>query len=156
MPASTPFRVEAIEPDQLDRIRARGEDDFGNPVVRLVDHEAGAPLRCCLRDSVDGEDIALIAHQPSKIGGPYAEVGPVFIHADGCAGYAAAGYPEGFRHRRQLLRAYDADGWQVDNTVVEGRAAEAGIEQLLARPDVAFVHSRNLMAGCFMFRIVRA
>ncbi len=155
MPASTLYRIDALDPGQLDRIRTGGEDDFGNRVVRLAGHEAGAPLRCCLRDSRDGEDITLIAHQPSTVGGPYAEVGPVFIHADRCEGYAATGYPDGFRHRSQLLRGYDADGRQVDNTVTEGPAAEAAIEQLLARPEIAFVHSRNLMAGCYMFRITR-
>jgi len=46
-----------ILPADLDRIRCNGHDDFGNPlVVRSVG--AGAPLRCCLTLSHDGDQVA--------------------------------------------------------------------------------------------------
>jgi len=63
----------------LDRIRCNGHDDFGHPSTTLT-AKAGQPLRCCLTLSTDGDQIALIAYRPSPLGGPYAEVGPVFIH----------------------------------------------------------------------------
>ena len=76
------------------------------------------------------------------------------MHAGACAGYADDDrYPEGFRGRNQLLRAYDARGRQVENVVVDGAAAERAITGLLARPDVAFLHSRNVLAGCYMFTV---
>lgn len=153
---TTAFRVSALPPDDLARIRSQRTDDLGNEWVVTVQDEDGAPLRCCLRDATVGERIALIAWRPSDVGGAYAEVGPVFIHADPCAGYAADdAYPAGFRHRSQLFRAYDARGRQVDNQIVEGRDAEFAIAGLFASPDVAFVHSRNMLAGCYMFSITR-
>ena len=101
--------------------------------------------------------MALIAWQPAALGGPYAEVGPVFVHAAECGGYVDTGrYPEGFRHRRQLLRAYDDRGRQVDNVLVDGVGADPVIESLLARPEVAYLHSRNPMAGCYMFAVTPA
>lgn len=149
------FRVAALPTSDLDRIRARQVDDFGNSLVVNPD-EAGAPLRCCLREAAVGERVTLIAYQPAAVGGPYAEVGPVFIHADPCGGYGDGGaYPAGFRRRRQLFRAYDADGRQVDNQIVDGRYAEAAIADLFARSDVAYLHSRNVLAGCYMFTIAR-
>ena len=155
-PMST-FRVTAIPSEYLSRIRARGRDDFGNPLVAGVNQEVGGPpLRCCLREAEEGERIALIAYQPSTIGGPYAEVGPVFVHADACPGWTGTEYPESYHHRVQLLRAYDQAGNQVDNIVVEPGQAEAGITDLLARPEIAFLHSRNLLAGCWMFTVTRA
>ena len=151
---STGFRVAAIAADELERIRARGVDDYGNTVEPFTATDGGAPLRCCLRDAEAGERIALIAYRPASIGGPYAEVGPVFVHAEACAGYADVDrYPEGFRGRNQLLRAYDAQGRQVENVVVDSAAAERAITGLLARPDVAFLHSRNVLAGCYMFSV---
>jgi hypothetical protein len=151
---SAGFRVAAIPADELERIRERGVDDFGNPVEPFEVTTGGAPLRCCLRDAEAGERIALIAYRPADVGGPYAEVGPVFVHAGACAGYADDDrYPEGFRGRNQLLRAYDARGRQVENVVVDGAAAERAITGLLARPDVAFLHSRNVLAGCYMFTV---
>ena len=151
----TSFAVTALPADELERIRERRVDDFGNAFVPTVVTEAGGtPLRCCLRDAEPGERVALIAWQPASVGGPYAEVGPVFVHAEACAGYVDTGrYPEGFRHRTQLLRAYDARGRQVDNLLVDGAEADPVLSELIARPGVAFVHSRNPMAGCYMFAV---
>jgi len=97
----------------------------------------------------------LIAYQPSRIGGPYAEVGPVFVHAEPCPGWTGDGYPPGNVHRCQLLRAYDDVGNQVDKVVAEPGRSDDEIRRLLARPEVAFLHSRNVLAGCFMFAITR-
>ena len=154
----TSSRVTALPPEDLDRIRSRGVDDFGNELVVMTEQdEGGRPLRCCLREARVGERFVLLACQPAKTGGAYAEVGPVFIHADPCAGYPTDNvYPEGFRHRNQLFRAYDRDGWQVDNRLVEGHDAESAIGDLFDRPEVSYVHSRNALPGCYMFTISRA
>ena len=154
---TTSFRISALPSDQLDRIRSRGKDDFGNELVVLTEQgDGGTPLRCCLRDAYRGERFLLIAWRPAEIGGPYAEVGPVFVHAEACGGYSESrSYPAGFRHRRQLFRAYDANGWQIDNRVVEGAEAESAVGNFFARDEVSYVHSRNLMAGCYMFAIHR-
>ena len=151
---STGFRVAALPAGELERIRARGVDDFGNALEPETVTAGGAPLRCCLRDAEPGERIVLIAYRPATIAGPYAEVGPVFVHAQACGGYADEDrYPEGFRARNQLLRAYDERGRQVENVVVDGPAADRAITDLLGRPDVAYLHSRNVLAGCYMFAV---
>ena len=148
------FRVAALPADELERIRARGVDDFGNALEPITVTEPGTPLRCCLRDAEPGERVALIAYRPAAVGGPYAEVGPVFVHAEACAGYPdAARYPESFRARNQLLRAYDERGRQVENVIIDGPVAERAITDLLGRPGVAYLHSRNVLAGCYMFAV---
>jgi hypothetical protein len=139
----------------LDRLRRQGHDDFGNPFVVRIDEEGGSPLRCCLREIQPGERIALIAYQPSHIGGPYAEVGPVFVHAERCDGWSGDGCPEGLRHRQLLLRAYDSEGNQVDNVIAEPGEHEAAIANLFSRSKIAFIHARNVMPGCFNFAIHR-
>jgi hypothetical protein len=151
---STAFRVAALPAADLQRIREGGIDDFGNALEPETVTGGGTPLRCCLRDAEPGERVVLLAYRPAAVAGPYAEVGPVFVHAEACAGYADEDrYPEGFRSRNQLLRAYDARGRQVENVVVDGAAAERGIAGLLARPEVAYLHSRNVLAGCYMFTV---
>lgn len=154
---ATNFYVSALPTRDLDRIRARGLDDFNNAVtVKINQEEGGTPLRCCLQEAAVGERVALIAYQPAVVGGPYAEVGPVFVHADSCGGYDHSdAYPLGFRHRRQLFRAYDAEGRQVDNQIVAGKDAETAITEFFTRPDVEYLHSRNPLAGCYMFTIAR-
>ena len=119
-----------------------------------VDSEGGAPLRCCLRDSRPGERIVLASVTPPGPRGAYAEAGPVFLHADPCGGPARPGYPEEFRRRTQVFRAYSADGRIVGGRVVRPEDdQEAVAEELLAEDAVAYVHSRNVVYGCYMFAI---
>ena len=155
---TTSFRIRALDPAYLDAIRTKGSDDFGNAVTTVANEDAGGtPLRCCLREAGLGEKVALIAHQPAQIGGPYMELGPVWIHADHCEGYRTPdAYPEGFRHRQLLFRAYDAQGRQVGNQIAEGAVAEAIIDELFSMPEVASLHARNVLAGCYMFSVERA
>lgn len=154
--APATFQIDPIPTETLRRIRERGIDDLGNPVMSEVTTEDGFPLRCCLRDSVAGERVAAIGYNPFQWSGPYAETGPVFIHADECPGYHDRHrYPAGFRHRQQIFRAYGPDRRIVDAVIVAGADAEPALAELLARPDVEFVHSRNVAYGCYMFTVRR-
>lgn len=140
----------------LERIRATGRDAFGNaatPQARV----AGLPLRCCLRLSRDGERVLLVAHRPSEHGGPYAEVGPVFVHAEACGGYRTPDtFPAEFRDRRAVLRPYDAAGLMLDGVLAEPGQSERLVGELLADPRVAQVQVRNVVAGCWNFTVRRA
>jgi hypothetical protein len=153
------FRIEAIAPDYLDRIRAAGQDDFGNPIEITIDEDGGSPLRCCLQPAAPGTRIALIAYCPSARPGPYAETGPVFIHADACPGYATPGqYPEGYRTWRPMIfRPYHDDGRMAYPALAKVRAdeAEEAIARIFADPSIEVIHARNIYAGCFMFAIHR-
>lgn len=148
------FRIDAISAPKLEAMRHNGIDDAGDPLRPFVTDGSGAPLRCCLRDADTGERIVLIAYRPDGTAGAYREIGPVFVHADACDGYEpTAGYPEGFRPRQQVFRAYDADGRIIDAVLVDGSGAEPAIDKLLANPEIATVHSRNVLYGCYMFAI---
>lgn len=148
------FQVSAIPAATLERVRTNGVDDYGNRVSFLT--EDGAPLRCCLRDATAGERVAVIAYCPFPWSGPFAEVGPIYIHPESCSGYTEnARYPTGFRRRRQIFRAYGHDRTIAHAQIVDGIEAEAAIAELFSRVDVDFVHSRNVAAGCFMFEIRR-
>jgi hypothetical protein len=155
--STTAFVVSALCEDDLARIRSVGRDDFGNVLVPVVDESGGAPLRCCLRESEPGELIVLLAYRPFPWAGPYAEVGPVFCHAQACDGYKTPDrYPEAFAHRRQLLRAYDrnhriCEGIQAK----DGGQAEQLLTWMLSLDEVDFVHSRNVEWGCYMFSASR-
>jgi hypothetical protein len=129
----------------------------GAPADAVRDDLDGAPLRCCLRDSRPGEEVALVSATPPGPRGAYAESGPVFVHARACAGPEGGGYPADWRRRRRVFRAYDRDGAIVGGEVVEpGDGQEEAAARLLAAPGVAFLHSRNVVHGCYMLRIDRA
>lgn len=140
----------------LEHIRAIGRDAFGNAATPQT-REAGLPLRCCLRLSRDSERVLLVAHRPSALGGPYAEVGPVFVHAEACGGYRTPDtFPAEFRDRRAVLRAYDAEGLMLDGVLAEPGQSELLVRELLTDPRVAQVQVRNVVAGCWNFTVRRA
>lgn len=82
------------------------------------------------------------------------------MHARSCGGPTSSAYPEDFRRRSQIFRAYDAVGTIV-GTIVGGELVEAGSDQeavaerLLSDPVVEFVHARNVVHGCYMLMIRR-
>jgi hypothetical protein len=158
--ARTAFRVTPIPAEVLERIRAAGHDDFGNPLVAVTSEEGGAPMRCCLRPAEPGDRLCLIAYRPFTRPGPYAESGPVFIHAEACAGYASTSiYPPGYRDwPTMVFRPYCHDGSIAYDAIRmgDGATAEALIASTLADPGIEFIHARNVHAGCYMFCIGRA
>lgn len=150
------FRVLPLPADVLRRVRDGEPDASGNAAVHLV-AEGGEPLRCCLRNAEPGADLLLFGYEPSIPASPYREVGAVLAHAGACPGPSSTeSYPPDWRGRPQVLRAYDRRGWIHDSTTVhDGQDPEAVIARLLADPEVAHVHSRNVAWGCYMFAITR-
>jgi hypothetical protein len=154
----TPFTVDALAPARLEAIRSRGTDDSGNAVSRGLRGEGGEPLRCCLRLAEAGEQVLLIAYRPFDRPGPYAETGPVFIHAARCAGYSPqAGYPEAFRDRMQVFRSYDAEGVITGGRLCSPQErAEDVIAEIFEDESVERIHTRNVVFCCYMLQIRRA
>lgn len=140
--------------------RAGAPDANGQVPERRVSDGDGVPCRHCLGNVEAGEDYLILAYRPFPGPQPYAELGPVFIHAEACPAYdPARGLParesEG---SGRILRGYGADdrivygtGIVVGNGEIEDRAAA-----ILGRPDVAYVHMRSAANNCFTLRIDRA
>lgn len=134
---------------------ARGSliDRFGHR-LRVVKEQA--PCRLCLRISSAPEDLILLSYQPLPDNGPYAEVGPIFIHAFPCRPYQSLEeFPKDFKTRQLVVRAYGTDGQIVDAVVAEPGEAQKAAETFLSSPAIAEVHVRNTSYTCFDFKIVR-
>jgi uncharacterized protein DUF1203 len=153
---STAFRIHALAPELLERVRATGLDASGNPVARVT-AQGTEPLRCCLRNARPGEALILFGHEPPIGASPYREVGAVFACAEPCPGFAdPSSYPAAWHGKPQVVRSYDQRGWIHEALVHDGQDPEAAIARLLADPEAVQVHSRNVAYGCFMFRVTRA
>jgi uncharacterized protein DUF1203 len=153
---TTTFQIHAISSEVLQAVRARGVDAGGNPLEHVV-ADGGEPLRCCLRDAGNGEALILFGYEPPLPASPYREVGPVYTHAHACAGPKTnVDYPADWYGRPQVLRAYDGRGWIHEARVHDGSDPAAEISDMLADPDVAQIHSRNVAHGCYMFTITRS
>jgi hypothetical protein len=150
------LRAVAMPASEAERIRARMADDYGNVLVAEAPEDPG-PCRVCLTYSRPGERLILFSYRPFVEPAPYQEVGPVFIHADGCERYAGdSPIPPDFETRPLILRPYTAHNAIADSQVVApaGRAAEIALE-MLGQPGVAYVHVRSVSRGCYLFRIER-
>ncbi|MFE3461541.1 DUF1203 domain-containing protein [Nocardiopsis aegyptia] len=153
-----------IPPRVLERLRER--DDAGHVREGFTDGEGGAPLRCCLRRSRAGERVVLVSYAPLRgwalergaDPGPYDEVGPVFVHERPCAGPEGTGYPPEMHGPLRALRAYGADGRILGGRVVELPEERAGevdavLAEVFADPEVALVHVRAVVFGCFLAEV---
>lgn len=167
-PLGTGFEVRAIAPDVVRELL--NADDAGRPPVLLTDETGGPPLRCCLRPIRPGERVALVSYAPLRRWaretgarpGPYDEVGPVFIHAQPCAGPSGTGFPGSLARSPRVLRGYGAAGHILGGRLVPGDpdgspvAVELVLAQMLTDPAVAVVHGRAVEFGCFIFEARRA
>ncbi|MDQ4038222.1 MAG: DUF1203 domain-containing protein [Actinomycetota bacterium] len=153
-------RIVGLEPKRLDEFWNTKLDHAGNAAEPFLDDAGGWPLRCCLRDSAPGDELAIVAWSPFPWRGPYAETGPVVVHARPCD--LSEGFdevPAQFRGRRQILRPYGTDqriAYDQVRLIEADEDLEAAIAELLAVEDIDFVHARNVLAGCYSFTIERA
>jgi hypothetical protein len=83
------------------------------------------------------------------------EAGPVFVHYEGCEGYAETStYPEVFLHNKAILNPFDHTGARFYEHITfldPEDDHEKALREVLEQPDVAFLHVRSGAAGCFLF-----
>jgi hypothetical protein len=150
--------VTGLDRGGLEALWRGGRDASGDAVEPFVDVDGGWPLRCCLTDSVPGERVAVVAWSPYPWRGPYAETGPVVVHAEPCAGPVGSGVPPQFLTRPQRLRPYGRDRRIAYDRIrlVDGDGSLPDVlVELLADDEVDFVQARNVAAGCYSFTVRR-
>lgn len=146
--------ISGIDLDALRTALAEGIDHGGNPIEPFTDEAGGWPLRCCLRDSAAGDEIAIIAWSPFPWRGAYAEVGPLVVHASGCPGPSDGSLPDDIDARAMVLRPYGPDkriAYHRVRHLPENASLVEALEELLEHDDVEFVHGRNVTGGCYSF-----
>ena len=141
--------------------RAGAPDANGQAPERHISDGDGVPCRHCLGYVAAGEPYLTLAYRPFPAAQPYAEVGPVFLHAEACPAYSPAeGLPPRERNAAsgRILRGYGANDRIVYGTgiVVGNDRIEEEAAAILARDDVAYVHMRSATNNCFTLRIDRA
>jgi hypothetical protein len=160
MTVAPAIRILAMPTEQARAYQADAPDAYGLPPERKTSDGSGIPCRHCLRCVDAGEAYLVLAYRPFPALQPYAETGPVFLHAREC-GRAEEGaeLPDMFASTPDyILRGYGADDRIVYGTggVVPTAGIPARAEELLERDDVAYVHMRSARNNCYQLRIERA
>lgn len=145
-------------PTETVRAYQRGEaDDYGLPPERRVS-DGGLPCRHCLGFIDAGEEYLTLAHRPFPALQPYAETGPIFLHAEPCARYEASEVlPPMLVSSDYIVRGYGRDDRILYGTggVIETPKIGERAEALLGRDEVAYVHVRSSRNNCYQCRIDR-
>ncbi len=145
--------------DPITAALRRGEPDAnGQAPERRIAATSGLPCRHCLRLIGEGEAYLTLAHRPFPSPQPYAEVGPIFLHAETSPrGGGTAEIPSFLGSPRYIVRGYGADdrivygtGGVIDTPAIPARAAE-----LLGDAAITYVHVRSASNNCYHCRIER-
>lgn len=150
----------SIPTDLARAYQAGALDANGQKPERHISRGTGAPCRHCQRDVAAGEPYLILAYSPFPRVQPYAEIGPIFLHAEPCDRYPVSGeMPAMFLKREHyLLKGYLADDRICYGTgqIVASADVPAAAARILTRDDVAYVHVRSALNNCYQCRIERA
>ena len=152
------IRFVALDTEIVDGYRAGKPDGNGQTPERQVAAAAGYPCRHCLEPIGEGEPLLVLAHCPFAALQPYAETGPIFLHARACQrGGGSDRIPSCLSSPSYIVRGYGADdrivygtGGAVPTSDIPSRAIS-----LLADTRVAYVHVRSAANNCYQCRIDR-
>ncbi|BDE08294.1 hypothetical protein WPS_35700 [Vulcanimicrobium alpinum] len=141
------MRYPPIDQSVARRARDMLRDEHGDAWTVQTSTDEGNPCRACLRLTPAGTRLILLAQRPFRTGGPYAETGPIFVHADAadCEPYAAVETcPPDFRPRTLTFRAYDRDGTQLTSITDERRGSSAPNIDIISVSNVASYNNPGL------------
>lgn len=133
-------------------------DAYGCAPERRIS-PGGYPCRHCLAPIAEGRPYLTLAYRPFPDLQPYAETGPIFLHAEECAAYQDNGtLPPIFESPDYIVRGYGQDDRIIYGTgaVTETSRIAARAQELLDDDDIAYVHVRSARNNCFQCRIERS
>lgn len=155
----TTLRFIAMPTEEARHFQAGGADAYGTTPEHRTSDGNGVPCRHCLRDVAAGDDYLVLAYRPFPTLQPYAETGPVFLHAEACARAADTSVipPMLAKRKAHLIKGYGGDDRIVYGTgqVVASAELEAEAEKIFALPEVTYVHVRSAQNNCYTCRIER-
>ncbi len=152
-------RFVALETPVVDSLRKAKADANGQAPERQVSEGSGVPCRHCLHPVGKGEAYLILAHRPFPKPQPYAEMGPIFLHAESCPRHVDnGGVPDMLRSPQYILRGYNADDRIVygSGQIVPTPEIPSTAAQMFGDSRIAYVHVRSASNNCYQCRIDRA
>jgi hypothetical protein len=153
------IRFVALPTEEVAVLQRGGSDAHGQAPERQISDGGGVPCRHCLTRVAKGEPYLVLAYRPFPEDQPYAETGPIFLHAEPCPRFAeTSAIPEILTQRPEfVMRGYDEHDrivYESCTIVAEGRIVEEA-ERLLEIPQVEYLHVRARTSTCYQCRIER-
>lgn len=153
------MRVVALDTSLVRKLQNGGLDANGQAPERHISNGGMMPCRHCLKDIREGESYLILALRPFPSAQPYAEQGPIFLHAEGCTRHPdSPDVPDMFLGRPALMiRGYGDDDRIVYGTgkIVAPAAMADAASAMFADERVSYIHVRSASNNCYQCRIER-
>ena len=154
-----PILFKALPTEAVRALQRGGADAYGRVPEKQISDGDGVPCRHCLKKVAAGDAYLVLAYRPFPELQPYAETGPIFLHAEECE-RATDGetLPEMLTSSDYIVRGYGDDDRIVygSGAVIATDAISARAESLFERGDIAYIHVRSAKNNCYQCRIERA
>jgi len=154
-----PVQFKALPTEAVRALQRGGSDAYGLAPERRISDGDGVPCRHCMSNVAAGDGYLIVAYRPFPELQPYAETGPIFLHADECERATEAELlPEMLESSDYIVRGYSGDDRIVYGSggVIPTGDITARAETLFARDDIAYIHVRSARNNCYQCRIERA
>lgn len=153
------FKIVPIERAVAEHVRTTMRAyEYDHPAWKAVASGTGtSPCRLCLEPIEPGSESLIAFTYDAFLGREELPLpGPIFVHERDCTPYERPGE---FPHR--LGKAFVLDAYQVGRRLlseqrVDTEAVADNLRELLARPEVDYVHVRSARAGCYLCTAVPA
>ena len=150
----------ALPTEDVHALQRGGPDANGQTPERHISDGDGMPCRHCLRNIEAGEPYLILAYRPFPRPQPYAELGPIFLHAEPCPRFEDSSDtpPILTTSERYLIRGYGRDDRIVygSGKVVPREALAEKAEETFHDPSIAYIHVRSASNNCYQCRIERS
>ena len=153
------IQFKALPTEDIRALQRGGADAYGNRPERKISDGDGMPCRHCLKNIAAGDAYLVLAYRPFQKLQPYAETGPIFLHAEECdRAIESEALPEVLDSPDYIVRGYGRDDRIVYGSggVIRTGDITARAETLFERDDIAYVHVRSARNNCYQCRIERA
>lgn len=154
-----PIRFVALDPSLVRGWQNGALDANGQPPERHISSGAGLPCRLTLDLIPKGEPYLILAHRPFPAPQPYAEIGPIFVHAEATArGGGTGAIPPFLNSPSYIIRGYDEHDRIVYGTGQIAATAEIPVaaDAMFEDRRVRYIHVRSASNNCYHCRIERA
>ena len=153
----TAYYMAGLADDFTDEVRRTMKSpEYGHPAYQEVAGGTG-PCRVCFEQfHVGKEERILFTYRPASAGGNLGAPGPVVIHARRCQQYSGSSFPPGLKSLPLLIEGIARDNRIPASRKATGEDVDAALGELLANPDVEYLHVRHGEAGCHIVRIDRS
>jgi len=149
----------ALPTEKVVSLQNGSPDANGQRPERHVSDGDGMPCRHCLENIEAGEPYLILAYRPFPEPQPYAELGPIFLHAKACPRFVetAAIPPILTLSPHYLIRGYGIGDRIVygSGKVVPREALAAEAAASFRDERIAYLHVRSSTNNCYQCRIER-